>query len=168
MAIRAWLLCLANVRTYVQSLDSPSGVRYSRFPYANLRLPYCMHANYHTNRSPPTATVLLPQPHFAEADLRPRNSSRWRWTRSQWRQQLHAADPDAAELDKQSKYKKNHVSLGILDKSQRPRIIMHDESTSSDSLGDNPSLVDPARHLVQPWHFCQSKVRTLFEYVTHG
>ena len=49
---------------------------------------------------------------------------------------------DAAELDKQSKYKKACESWNFLDKSQRPRIIMRDECTSSDSLGDSLSIVD--------------------------
>lgn len=49
---------------------------------------------------------------------------------------------DAAELDKQSKYKKACKSWNLLDNSQRPRITIHDESTSSDSLGDSLSIVD--------------------------
>ena len=49
---------------------------------------------------------------------------------------------DAAELDKQSKYKKACKYWNFLDKSQRPRIIMRDECTSSDSLGDSLSIVD--------------------------
>ena len=51
-------------------------------------------------------------------------------------------DPEAAEIDKQSKYRQACLTWNALDTSNKQRIHMGAESRSSDSLGDSPSGMD--------------------------